>query len=138
MVLWCLFLAMMLLPLGGLSVDLWHGITVQRQLQAAAEDAAVAGASGIDVQRYRATGCIALDPAAAETLAQENLSAQSGLGTLAGTDIQVGSDGETISVALREDVHLTLLALVEGNRPLVVAATATSAPRGSLPGNGCE
>jgi Flp pilus assembly protein TadG len=138
MVLWCLLLAMMLLPLGGLSVDLWHGITVQRQLQAAAEDAAAAGASGIDVQRYRATGCIVLDPAAAETLAQENLSAQSGLGTLAGTDIQVGSDGETISVALREDVHLTLLALVEGNRPLVVAATATSAPRGSLPGNGCS
>ena len=41
-VVWCLLLALMLLPLGGLSIDLWHGIAVQRQLQSAAEDAALA------------------------------------------------------------------------------------------------
>ena len=62
MIVWCLLIAVMLLPLGGLSVDLWHGIEVQRHLQSAAEDAAVAGASGIDVVEYRQTGCIVLDP----------------------------------------------------------------------------
>lgn len=134
---WCVLLAAMLLPLGGLSVDLWHGIAVQRQLQAAAEDAALAGASGIDVQQYRSTGCIALDRAAAVTLAQANLAAQSELGPLAGATAQVSPNGQDISVSLRQDVHLTLLALVEGDRPLIVAATASSGPRGSVSGNGC-
>ncbi|MGH9104478.1 MAG: hypothetical protein ACRDZX_01315 [Acidimicrobiales bacterium] len=137
MVVWCLLLAVMLLPLGGLSVDLWHGIAAQGQLQAAAEDAAAAGSSGIDVGLYRQSGCIALDPATATALAQANLEAQAGLPPLAGSSIEVSAGGFEISVTLREDVRLTLLSLVEGDRPLVVAATATSRPEGSLPGRGC-
>ena len=137
MVVWCLLLAVMLLPLAGLSVDLWHGIDVQRQLQSAAEDAALAGSSGIDAQAYRGTGCIVLDPAGAIALAQANLAAQTGLGPLAGAEFEVSPDGDQISVTLRKDVELTLLSFVEGDRPLVVAATATSAPRGSLTGSGC-
>jgi hypothetical protein len=137
-VLWCLFLALLLLPLGGLSIDLWHGIGVQRQLQAAAQDAAVAGASGIDVQLYRTQGCIVLDPYVAVPLAQANLASQAGLGPLAGEEIVLSPDGEDISVTLREEVHLTLLSLVEGDKPFVVAATASSGPRGSVSGSGCQ
>jgi Flp pilus assembly protein TadG len=137
MVVWCLLLAVLLLPLGGLSVDLWHGIEVQRQLQSAAEDAALAGSSGIDAQEYRGTGCIVLDPASAVALAQANLASQSGLGPLTGADFEVSPDGEQISVTLRTDVKLTLLSLVEGDRPLVVVATATSDAQGSLTGSGC-
>jgi hypothetical protein len=133
-----MLLAVMLLPLGGLSVDLWHGTEVQRQLQSAAEDAAVAGASGIDVDYYRQTGCISLDRSAAVALAQANLASQSGLGPLAGADIEVSPDGEEISVSLRQDVHLTLLSLVEGDRPLVVVGSASSQPRGSAPAGGCS
>jgi len=137
MVVWCLLLAMLFLPLGGLSVDLWHGIEVQRQLQAAAEAAALAGSSGINVAQYRAQGCIALDPGTAVGLAEANLAAQTGLGPLAGSTFTASENDEEISVSLREDVHLTLLSLVEGDRPLVVAATATSTPEGSLAGSEC-
>ena len=137
MVVLCLLLAIVLLPLGGLSVDLWHGIEVQRQLQSAAEDAALAGSSGINPQVYRETGCIVLEPASAVALAQANLASQTGLGPLAGADLEVNADGEQISVTLRKDVRLTLLSWVEGDRPLVVAATASSGPRGSLTGGGC-
>ena len=80
MVVWCMLLALMLLPLGGLSVDLWHGIQVQRQLQAAAEDAALAGSSAIDLEHYRATGCLSLSPAGAVVLAQANLGGKAGSG----------------------------------------------------------
>ena len=80
MVVWCLLMAAMLLPLSGISVDLWHGIEVQRQLQSAAEDAAAAGASGIDVAEYRQSGCIVLDPTVAVPLAQANIAMQTGLG----------------------------------------------------------
>jgi len=131
-VVWCLLLAVMLLPLGGLSTDLWHGIAVQRQLEAAAEDAAAAGASGIDTAVYRSTGCILLDPARAVALAQQNLFAQAGLGPLSSTSVTVSPDGTAVTVSLSEDVHLTLLGWVEGNRGMVVAATATSQARGSL------
>jgi Flp pilus assembly protein TadG len=138
MVVWCLLLALLLLPLGGLSIDLWHGIEVQRQLQAAAEDAARAGSSGIDAQAYRQTGCLVLDPTSAVALAQANLAAQTGLGPLSGASFEVSANGEQISVSLREDVHLTLLSLVEGDKPLVVGATANSGPIGSLTGTGCQ
>lgn len=136
MVVWCLLIAVMLLPLGGLSVDLWHGIEVQRQLQSAAEDAAVAGASGIDVVEYRQTGCIVLDPVLAIPLAQANIASQ-GLGPVASADIVVSPDRLEMSVELSEDVHLTLLSWVAGPRPLVVVATATSGPEGSVSGSGC-
>jgi Flp pilus assembly protein TadG len=138
MVFWCLLLALMLLPLGGLSVALWHGIAVQRALQSAAEDAATAGASGISVSQYRDSGCLVLDPDVAVPLAQANLDAQTDLGPLAGADISVTPGGQSISVILREDVRLTLLSLVEGDKPLVVTASATSAPRGSVSESGCQ
>ena len=137
MVVWCMLFALLLLPLAGLSVDLWHGIAVQRQLQSAAEDAAVAGASGLNAQQYRDTGCIVLDPTVAVPLAEANLALQTGTASLAGSNIQVSANDQDITVSLREDVHLTLLSLVEGNRPLVVAATASSEPRGSVSGTGC-
>lgn len=137
MVVWCLLIAVTLLPLGGLSVDLWHGIEVQRQLQSAAEDAAVAGASGIDVGEYRQSGCIVLDPLVALPLAEANLASQTALGPLAKEDIVVSADRRQISVVLEQDVHLTLLSWVEGRKPLVVAATASSGPEGSVSGSGC-
>jgi Flp pilus assembly protein TadG len=138
MIVWCILLAVLLLPLGGLTIDLWRGIAAQRSLQSAAEDAATAGSSGIDVQQYRATGCLLLDPVDAVPLAQANLASQADLGPLAAVDISVTPDDRQISVTLEEDVHLTLLSLVEGDRPLVVTATATSAPEGSVQGNGCS
>jgi Flp pilus assembly protein TadG len=138
MIVWCLLLALLLLPLGGLTIDLWRGIAVQRSLQSAAEDAATAGSSGIDVLQYRTTGCLLLDPAAAVPLAQANLASQSDLGPLAAVNIFVNPNGQQISVRLQENVHLTLLSLVEGDRPLVVTATASSSPEGSVAGNRCS
>lgn len=137
-VVWCLLLALLLLPLGGLSVDLWHGIAVQRELQSAAEDAASAGASGINVNEYRQSGCVVLDPSSALELASANLASQAGLGPLVSANIEVAPNGSEITVVLRKDVHLTLLRLVEGNRPLVVAAQATAEPAGSVSGTGCS
>lgn len=137
MVVWCLLIAVLLLPIGGLSVDLWRAIAAQRDLQAAAEDAALAGASGIDVQAYRTSGCLYLDPSVAEQLAASNLAQQPVAAQLSSSEFSVSSDGRSVQVTLSEDVHLSLLRLVEGDRPLVIAATAASAPVGSLSGGGC-
>jgi len=137
MVIWCLLLALMILPLASTSVDLWHAIAVQRQLQAAAEDAALAGSSGLDVEAYRSRGCISLAPSSAVALADENLADQQGLGPLSASRVAVTPGGWQISVWLEEQVHLTLLSLLEGGRSLAVSATAVSGPRGSVSGSGC-
>lgn len=132
MVIWCLGLAILLLPLGGISLDLWHAISAERALQSAASAAAEAGASGIDIPTYRASGNVTLAPTVAVDLASTNLAEQSNLPVLsAPPGITVAANNGAITVVLHEDVHLTLLGLVEGNRPIHITATASAAPRPS-------
>lgn len=134
MVIWCLGLAILLLPLGGISIDLWHTISEERALQTAATDAADAGASGINTTLYRATGQVALDPTQAAALAEQNLAQQTGLPTLSTPPtITVSPDGQQITVQLNTNVHLTLLGLVEGNNPIRIAASSSASPRPSGP-----
>ena len=133
-VIWCLGLAILLLPLGGISIDLWHTISEERALQTAATDAADAGASGINTTLYHATGQVALNPTQAVALAEQNLAEQSGLPSLATPPtITVSPDGQQITVQLNTAVHLTLLGLVEGNKPIHIAASSSAAPRPSGP-----
>jgi Flp pilus assembly protein TadG len=132
MVIWCLGLALLLLPLGGISLDFWHAISQQRALQTAAASAADAGASGIDIATYRKTGEVVLDPSVATDMATTNLAEQTNLPSLSSPpDITVAGTGNQITVTLRENVHLTLLGLLEGDHPIRIAATATSSPRAS-------
>ena len=134
MVIWCLGLAVLLLPLGGISIELWHSISDERALQTAAADAAQAGASGINTAVYHATGQVVLNPSQATTLAEENLAQQSGLPALAGPPtITISPDGQHITVRIDSYVHLTLLSLVEGDKLIHIVATSSAAPRPSGP-----
>jgi Flp pilus assembly protein TadG len=128
---WCLGLALLLLPLGGVSLDVWHAISAQRHLQALAEDAAAAGASGLDTTKFRTTGKAVLDPSLATELAETNLATQSDLPTLNGEQITVSPDDSTITVSLHQQVRLTLLSLSLGNQSIGIAGSASSAPRAS-------
>ena len=131
-VLWCLGLAILLLPLGGVSLDLWHSISDERALQAAATAAAAAGASGINVTAYRQDGTVELDPNLATSLALSNLSQQSNLPTLSGPpSVAVAEDDTSLTVQLHEDVGLSLLRILLGDRSIHLTATAQAAPRPS-------
>lgn len=132
MVIWCLGLAVLLLPLGGISLDLWHSISQERALQSAAAAAAEAGASGINTSVYRHSGQVVLDPTTAVDLAEANLSEQHALPPLSTPPIiTVTSDGSAITVKLQENVRLTLLGVLEGNHPIHIVATESAAPRPS-------
>jgi Flp pilus assembly protein TadG len=128
MVVWCLLVAILLLPIGGLSFDLWRGIAAQRALQSAAEDAAVAGASAIDVGRYRSQGCISLDPGLAEQMAEQNLLEQPVGDQVTAAYVTVSQNDLQLTVRLAEPVALTLLRLAGGNRSYTVTAEAVSSP----------
>lgn len=124
--LWLLGLCVVLLLVGGLSLDLWRAFSERRALAGAVDAAAVAGASGVDVDTFRATGQVVLDPAAAEDLAAANLAAQTDLAGLAAVDISATPAALTVSAT--GTVELTLTRVLLDAAPLTIRVTASAEP----------
>jgi len=124
---WLLGLAVMLLFLGGLSLDLWRAFTERQALASAVDAAAIAGASGIDEPLFRASGTLALSPPRAEQLAWGNLRAQPVGRRL--TAAQVQATPAQIQVVASTTVDFTLLRiLLPAEEPFTVTARAVSVP----------
>lgn len=125
--LWLLGLCVMLLFLGGISLDLWRAYSERRALAGAADAAALAGVQALDVERFRATGQVALDPPVAEALARDALATQPGTAALAGAHVTAGT--EQVTVTVTGTVDLTLLAvLMADHGPIRLRVTATAHP----------
>jgi len=124
--LWLLGLAMMLMPLGGLALDLSRSFSERRAFAAAADAAALAGAGALDEARYRAGGEVLLDPELARTLARDSLEHQ--LDRARVRSYSVRADESSVTVTVEGSVDLTLLRLVRGGRPLVVRVSSTARP----------
>ncbi|MDQ6616596.1 MAG: pilus assembly protein TadG-related protein [Actinomycetota bacterium] len=130
-VFWALGMAIMVLFIGGMSTDLWHVTSQARTLDSAADSAAAAGASGLDVTTYKATGKAVLDPNSATQLAAANLANQTGLPGPPNPQIDVAPDN--ITVTLHGQVHITLLQLFLGRRTITLTSTANASPRAGPP-----
>jgi Flp pilus assembly protein TadG len=127
---WMLGLALMLLFLGGLSLDLWRAFTERQALANAVEAAAIAGGSGIDEARFRSTGTLALAPQRAEQLAVGNLRSQPVFPRL--DTAQVNATDAQVEVVATTTVEFTLLrVLLPNDRPFTVQVRAVSVPRES-------
>jgi Flp pilus assembly protein TadG len=124
--LWVLGLCVIVLFLGGLSLDLWRVITVRRSLVAMADAGATAGADGLDPQALRADR-IALDPALARAEAGDALRAQSGWSTV--DDADVDATPAEVTVTLQAHVEFTLLGIFVHGDPITVRVSASAAPR---------
>ena len=126
--LWLLGLCVMLLVLGGLAVDLGRGFSERRALHSAADAAALAGASAIDEDEYRASGRLVLLPALAEARARADLARQHDTRALRG--VHVSADREHVQVVVVGEVDLSLLRLLS-REPLAVRVRAAAVPRRS-------
>jgi Flp pilus assembly protein TadG len=124
--LWMLGCCMMLFAVGGISVDLWRSFSVRRSLAAAADAAALSGASAIDEDRYRSAAAVELVPELAEARARASLRHQ--LDATAMRSAEISADSQTVTVKVRGEVGLTLLRLVD-DRELDIAVAATATPR---------
>jgi uncharacterized membrane protein len=125
---WMLGLTLLLLLFGGLALDFWRGLALQRELAAVADSAAIAGASGIDVDHYRETGGVRLDPESAQELASLSIAGQDA--AVRGVLISTLPGGESVTVIVEGVVELGLLGVfVDQSEPLLVRATATALPR---------
>jgi hypothetical protein len=125
--LWVLGLSIMLLAMGGLAVDFWRALALQRELAAVADSMAVAAASGIDEELYRATGAVVVDPGRAESLGSSYAGFQDV--DLDVVHVTTAPDGTSVSVLVEGTMELGLLGLfVDETEPLRVRATATATP----------
>jgi hypothetical protein len=122
--LWTLGLTVMVLFLGGISLDLWRAFEVREDLAAMADSAANAGASHIDGLAYRDTGTLQLDAGAAEDAANANLDGQQDSGKIAVRDID--ARGPVLTVTLQGEVEFTLLRVFLGGGRVAVRATGSA------------
>lgn len=95
--LWMLGLCVALLFVGGLSLDLWRVFSERRALAGTVDAAAVAGASGVDVEQFRASGAVVLDPPLAEQLAAASVAGQADTRSLTATAISATPDAVTVT-----------------------------------------
>jgi hypothetical protein len=127
---WLLGLAVLLLFVGGLSLDLWRAVGARQALADAADAAAIAGSTGVDTTRFRDSGQIVLDPAVAGQRVRDSLAHQRGLPLVAPPAVQVDADPPQVAVILTGQVRLTLLHVLLPNQPpLTIRVRAVSAPR---------
>jgi hypothetical protein len=124
--LWMLGLAVMVLFLGGISLDLWRAFEVRQDLAAMADSAATAGASQIDRGTYRDTGILRLDADAARDAVDAHLDAQQDRDRISNRP-RPDVDGAVITVTLEGEVEFTLLDIfLFGEGPLRVTATGSA------------
>jgi Flp pilus assembly protein TadG len=127
--LWLLGLCLMLLALGGISLDLWRSFSERRSLAATADAAALAGASAIDEEQYRSSGAVVLVPSEAEARAREHVAQQLDRPALRG--VAVRADQEAVTVVVHGRVGFTLLGVLVPHDEFDVQVTATATPRRS-------
>ncbi len=123
---WVAGLVLVVLAVGGLSVDLWHVFAERRAVAGVAESVITAAASGLDEGALRSGAPPRLDPVRARGLAEANLAAQSRQPEV---DLTVAPDGSAVTVIARSQVELTLLRLLVGDaEPLEIRVQAVSEP----------
>ena len=122
---WVLGLSMLLLVFGGLALDYWRALALQRELASVADSAAIAGASGIDEEIYRSSGEVVLDSRRARGLVLAAVEWQDV--EVVAADVAVEPD--VVTVTLAAEVDLGLLGVFVGNdTPLLVRGTASATP----------
>jgi Flp pilus assembly protein TadG len=124
---WTLGLSILLLAFGGLAIDFWRALALQRELAAIADSMAVAAASGIDEDFYRLTGEVIIDPSRAAGLGSAYVESQDV--DLVEVNVETAPDGSTVSVLVVGELELGLMgAFVDQSEPVTINARASAVP----------
>jgi Flp pilus assembly protein TadG len=124
---WVIGLCVILLFLGGVSLDLWRAMAERRALVSMADAAATAGASGVDAEAWRGGEGLRLDPEEATALATAILRSQPGIETVTVEEMVIVDDGVSMRVVLSRHVPFTLLRVISpGASGVTVRGAATA------------
>jgi Flp pilus assembly protein TadG len=129
---WLLGLCLLLLVLGGVSLDLWRVFSERQALAGLADSASLAGAAGLDLDAAR-RGLVVLDPSDAGGRARASIAGQEDKGSLVVSSVKivVVQNPSEVTVSAEGQVHLTLLRLLLGDRPVTLRVSSTAAARSS-------
>lgn len=125
-----LIMGMMVMVIGGISVDLWRIIADHREVTGLADGAAVAGATAVDVAAFEAdpTADPILDPGLAVQRVCDYMRRQADVSNCPSPtlSIDIAADLTGLEVTFQRDVELTLLRVVEvgGADPITVGASS--------------
>jgi Flp pilus assembly protein TadG len=120
-------LSLLLLLFGGLVIDFWRALALQRELAAIADSASVAAASGIDEEHYRLTGEVLIEPARAAGLGSAYAMTQDI--ELVDLVVSTSEDRSSVTVLVVDELELGLMGVfVDQNEPLTVTAEARAVP----------
>ena len=124
--LWMVGMMLVVLVVGGISIDLWRALSAHRAVAAVVDSAAVAAGSGIDELIWRNEGQLVLDSARVEDRVFGSIGSQEGTAFVA-VAVATAPDGSEATVTGSTAVKLTLLGLVVGES-IDISATATAQP----------
>jgi hypothetical protein len=124
---WVLGLTILILGFGGLALDFWRVLSVQRQAGAIADAAVVAAASGVDEEHYRLTGEVMLDPDRAIELGSMSVASQDT--DVASVVFDVAADGSSVGVEVVDEIEGGFVAFFTGDDGrLTVRVTSSAEP----------
>lgn len=125
-----LLMAMMVLFIGGISIDLWRVIADHREVSGLADGAAIAGATALDIAAFEADPTVdpILNPSLATQRVCQYMADHEGVSACpsATLTVEFAPDLSAIAVGFQRKVELTFLRVVEvgGADPIVVYADA--------------
>ncbi len=124
---WAIGLVLVLFGFAGLAIDTWRVFAERQALAGLADSASIAGATAIDVDDFRATGEVVLDPTTAADRAMAYVAAHAGA---LDDDITavVAFPAGGIEVTLEREVELTLVGVFLAEHAIPMRATAFATP----------
>ena len=129
---WTMGLCVMLLAMGGISLDLWRGFSERRELAAITDSAAIAGAAQIDLDAFKTNGTVKLDPVLAKQAALNYLNTEGATAKITYTTppvITVTDNQITITADTR--IELTLMKIFRPGGTLDVTTHSAATPQGA-------
>ncbi len=122
-------LVLMILIIGGVSLDLWRVVAAHQSLMQRADSAAAAGADVVDVDHYRQTGEVLVDPAGAERAAQWSLAFD---GPVEIDSAAVRAEPGRVTVVVSGRVDFVLLSLIAPGEGVELEVESRAEPRRSV------
>jgi len=125
-------MTLLLFVVGGISIDLWRVVAARQDLSQRADAAAAAGANAIDVNEFRLTGELILDPPTAVAAAGQVLGAPStwnftGSGRVEARD----PDGlpNDMVITLSREVEFSLLGILSNQTSVTITVESVASPQ---------
>ncbi|MFW2380596.1 MAG: pilus assembly protein TadG-related protein [Acidimicrobiales bacterium] len=125
-------MTLLLFVVGGISIDLWRVVAARQDLVQRADAAATAGANAIDVDEFRFSGELILDPGSAVAAAEEVLGSPStweftGTGRVEARDPDLLTNDMVVS--LTREVEFALLGILSNQKSVTITVESVASPQ---------